>query len=617
MSYLCHTGALSSCLTLRTGAYAVISLLTLPQKSAFSYHYLRIETTGAPGQATSHRRSKQMENLLIAALVRAGLCKEHAGLSSKRTGRQLRRYNVRPQGTRTRQLPFSVTTRGYHLEPSGFRQQVERPKEATRDEYYGLLDYYDEPSAHGIQASELPLSTTASPAAAKQERSGAVSASHELQLAQVERNPTDAPDPQKAPAAQRGLGEPDDVEDQRAIDRLKKTLTGPGCSHETLYDLYQALPKPRLSYLSLPEIRLLLRGLTVVERKTVPTMMRYLSVVDDLKEVGISLTVGEWNSKMAFIGRSMGQVTASEMESALHTFKDMELGHGLPANHVTFNVLFDLAAKAGKFGLAEEILGEIKLRGLDLDRYAHVGKIFYRGLMGDGDGIRAAYRQLVDEGHFVDTVVLNCVIGALLRAGEAPAAHHVYERMKGLHASRQEAPLPPRHWHDVRKLGKALQKAAKDTKGDSKRHLRIQKEAAFAPDLRTYRILVHHHSVETGKLDYVTGLLHDMQWYDLPLHGSIFLALLRGFGTHGGIGYSLWTISKLELVWTAFLRALDGRVDGIYLGMSITTWCLRAYAKCGNTDRMLEVWEQIKLRWKPKPSELYVVHKVIKNIMKR
>lgn len=532
-----------------------------------------------------------MENFLIGVLVRAGQCKDHTIRPDRAPCRPPSRLPTSSYLSRRRSQALGTIVRSYHATTSCYQEALGRHKGASREDYLNLVDHYAEIPTDDTQSSTPPSPASLLPPTTEGQPRG--------------ENP---------PAVDPRL--PEDEHVKTAVKNLEDALVVSDHPQETIYELYTALPLPRIEYLTLPMIRLLLRRLSVVERKSVPTMMRYLSVVDDLKAAGIPLTAGEWNSSISFAGRCLGRVTAAEVESALHVFREMELEAGVRADHVTFNILFDLAAKAGKFVLAELMLQEMQARGVDLNRFGGVGLIYYYGLKGDGDGVRAAYRRLLDDGHIVDTVVLNCVIAALIKAGETPAAEQVYERMKVFYASRKGGPLPPRRWRDVRSLGKALQREANLAKGDTERLRKLQEAAILAPDLRTYRILVNHHSIKTGQLDQITTLLHEMRWYEVPLHASIFIALFKGFSLHGGIRYATWTKTLLENVWTAYLEAVDRGVDGVYMGKWVVIWCLRAYGKCAGKRGMLEVWEEAKKRWEPTGDELEAVKKIIRVIMK-
>ena len=104
-------------------------------------------------------------------------------------------------------------------------------------------------------------------------------------------------------------------------------------------------------------------------------MFRYLSVMDDLNAVGSSLDQSEWTTAIAFVGHSFPRICGSSVEAAILEWKDMEQKAKLTSGHVTFNIFFDLATKAEKFGLADMILKEMNSRRLSLSRFAHVGLI--------------------------------------------------------------------------------------------------------------------------------------------------------------------------------------------------------------------------------------------------
>ncbi|SLM40862.1 Pentatricopeptide repeat [Lasallia pustulata] len=408
----------------------------------------------------------------------------------------------------------------------------------------------------------------------------------------------------------------DDTNDEAlAIEKFLRALRDENAPPEDLYELYQALPFPRITYLSEDLRRDLLRRLSIVQRKNQQTMLRYLTVVDDMKAAGLELTSGEWSSSIAFAGRCMARVTAAQVESALHIWKEMELVAKVKGTNVTFNILFDIATKAGKFVLAEMILKEMKARGLAVNRFARVGLIYYYGLKGDGEGVRKAYKELVEVGEIVDTVVLNCVIVSLIRAGELPAANLVYERMKRMHARRTGIRLPSRDWKGSRELGRMLNRAAKSYRSDPEKRQRLQDEQSLAPNLHTFSIFVDHHVTRTGELQSIATLLDEMQFFDVALHGSMFIKLFKGFATHGGIRYSSWTRARLESVWVSFQAALDEGIEDIRVGKWISIWALRAFTKCCGKQRTLQIWEELKSRWKPDASESEVISGVLYKLL--
>ena len=402
----------------------------------------------------------------------------------------------------------------------------------------------------------------------------------------------------------------------QAIEALSQVLARQDSTQETVFNAYSVLPFPGVSHLPSETRRLLFHRLSVVEIKNQQSSMRFLSVVDDMKAADLPIPKEAWNSAIAFTGRCFVRVTAVEVEGAIRMWKEMEQEAGVQSSSVTFNILFDVATKAGKFVLAEMILQEMVNRRLPLNRFARTGIIYYYGLKGDGQGVRRAYRELVDSGHIVDTVVIDCVMVSLLKAGELPAAYQVYERMKQMFAQKTGVKVPSHGWKEIRDIGHVLEKAELALKGDPGRLQLLQDEQLLAPGLRTYAILIEHHVSVTGELRRVTHLLDDMLSIGVPIHGKIFLKIFKGFAYHGGVRYTSWTKVRLESVWAAFSSALDTQTEDVHLQKWMTVWIIRGFAKCCGRSRALEIWPELKTRWKAEIEELDVVHHLLRDILR-
>ncbi|RFU36099.1 hypothetical protein B7463_g162, partial [Scytalidium lignicola] len=410
---------------------------------------------------------------------------------------------------------------------------------------------------------------------------------------------------------------PADSETKLKLHDLEEALKDFSKDPMEIYQLYRTLPRPRAPYLPASTRHKLLRHLSVVERKDEQSMLRYLSIIDDMKETSIPLSTAEWTSAISFAARYVGTSTAAEVEAALHMWREMEHIAGVRGNEATFNVLFDVACKAGKFTLAEMIYKEMEARGFAFNRYHHVSLIHYHGLKGDGDGARAAYRDLVEAGEIVDTVVLNAMVSALISAKEANAAENIYERMKRMHLERSEARLPPRDYKERRQINLILMKMAKSLKKDPSKRARAQRRSVVAPDVQTYRILVNYFAVQEGDLEKTAKFLDEMKWFNVPLNGAIFLALLKGFANHGGIRYSSWTQERLESVWQAFMQSIHDETEDLYISKWMVTWALRAFAKCTGKSRTLEVWDEVKTKWNPDEVELDFVMNTLRPLLER
>lgn len=429
---------------------------------------------------------------------------------------------------------------------------------------------------------------------------------------------------------------------QRAIQHRLSNPYKTDIDH--VYRLYEELPEPRILYLP-ANTRHRLMMVLGREEKNRASMLRYFAVVADIQRAGLCLTRAEWNSCVAFASRWVGHVSERETSAAVQMWKEMETDAATPGNAVTFNILFDVASKAGNFALAELVYKEMDKRNLKWNRYHHVSLIHFFGLKMDSDGIRAAYKEMVEAGELIDTVVLNCVISGFLRCGEEYAAERVYERMKVAH---ERAPrMPYRNYMDDKILTKVLIMFAKvsrhaakhaseqeekgdvagtaedafhgDVKGDLsatsvlglsakdkdagaesngdggalRKH--FQKHSPITPDIQTYRILLNHYAIRMAALDKVALFLDDMKWLQIPLHGAIFLAIFKGFAFHGGPGQT-WSRGRLLSVYKAFWAAVTENANGIYVDEWMARWILRAFHRCDTEEKVLEVWTELKSR---------------------
>lgn len=367
---------------------------------------------------------------------------------------------------------------------------------------------------------------------------------------------------------------------------------------EYIYRLYQRLPEPRIPYLH-AKIR---HNLTLVfgrEEKNRASMLRYFAIISDIQNSGLRLIRAEWNSVLAFAARFVGTSTETEVAAALQHWQEMESEAGIKGNSVTFNILFDVASKAGNFVLAEMLYKEMEKRKLKYNRYHHVSLIHFFGLKMDSDGVRAAYKEMVEAGEIIDSTVLNCVIAGFLRCGEEYAAEHVYERMKSAHSRAPKMPF--RNYMKDVVVTKVLTMFARISResasqgNDNALHKHLQKLSPIVPDLHTYRILLNHYAVRMSALEKVAQFLDDMKYFHVPLHGAIFLALFKGFALHGGPGQR-WSAQRLQNVWKAFQTALAENANGLYVDAWMAQWILRAFKKCETEDRVWQVWAELRPR---------------------
>jgi len=392
---------------------------------------------------------------------------------------------------------------------------------------------------------------------------------------------------------------------------FRRLLEDKSTPNHILFDAYRQLPAPRASFLTERNLRVFLNRLSWNKKVTEPVMLRFLSVLDDMKTSNIEILSREWNSAIHFAGRFTGGFSPSDIQFAMQMWKEMEQEAGVESDHVSFTILFDMASKAKKFVLANTILKEMERRKLHFSRATRMSLIFYHGLRGDGDSVRQEYANMVAAGEIIDTMVLTNVIASLIHAGEPSTAEYTFERMKSLHAERAGPTLPPQGWRANRMLHKVLTSAAERWRDNPEARSYIQEAAPLAPNVTTYRVLIEYHAVEMGNLDRTFSLLEEMEKFGILPDGKIFFWLLAGFADHGGVRYSSWNWPRLEQVMAQFFTACEERPEEVELEHGIAVIAVTAFAQCANAERTREIWDEIKSKWTPSERTVFAVTRVL------
>ncbi|RMD43099.1 hypothetical protein DV735_g2004, partial [Chaetothyriales sp. CBS 134920] len=348
-------------------------------------------------------------------------------------------------------------------------------------------------------------------------------------------------------------------------------------SNKALFDAYKQLPSPGVAYLPSGVIRLFLQRMSTPWAKSEKAMLRYLSLIDDMQRANLPISRAEWSSAIYLAGRSFPRVTTHDMKFAFKLWREMEQEAGVQSHHVTFNILFDIAVRAGRFPIAQSMLKEMHDRGLKLNRLGRVTLIFYHGLREDGDAVRKAYRDFIDAGEIVDTLVLTCVMASLFNAGEPTAAEQIYERMKDLQKRFQLRQRPdgsetlymryPKgaHSHTIdhemasNSLGRVLLKAPNLKRVLPEHHQELQSIMPLTPNYKTFGAMIAHHANVSGNLDRLTVIMNEMvELFNLPFRPVHFQLLFKGFALHGSMNeHSTWNLQRLDLAWAACKSAIQ------------------------------------------------------------
>ena len=385
-------------------------------------------------------------------------------------------------------------------------------------------------------------------------------------------------------------------------------------SLRTIYETYKRLPEPRMLYVPHQWRYFLMKAMGIPATRDMESMLRYFALLADIKTAGLTVRLTQWNYALAFVQKSKNWVTTQDNESALQLWREMEHSAGVKGNDVTFNILFDVASKTGNFALAEMIHKEMEARGIQPNRFNHVSLIRFFGLKLDTDGMIAAYEEMVQAGELVDTVVLNCLISGFLRSGDEGAAENIYERMK--QGKTYKSLMPDRDYTTGKVMTKVLIMFARVGKRHPALREKLQGSVALTPDLQTYKLLVEHSAVRLGDLAKVTKYLDEMRMLDIPIHATIFLALLKGFFHHGGLPDSEWSKQRLDGVLSALYEARDQNVKGFRIRRWLVLWGMRAMKKCSHDNEEVErTFSDMSLRWDISPDGQQFMEVVLEKIL--
>lgn len=347
---------------------------------------------------------------------------------------------------------------------------------------------------------------------------------------------------------------------------------------QQLFRLYRDLPSPGVANLSKESRGRLLRQFANPPNRRAIDARRYLALVEDMIKAGLPMSRSLWSSAIHLAGRGgNGKVFERNMIQAIGLWQQMEHIAGIKADEVVFNILFDIAIKGHQFIVAHRLEVEMQKRGIGFSRDGLVSKIYYYGMQKDVEGIRNTFDKFVDSGELVDTVVLNCLIAAFLRAGDMESARQLYGQMMEAQKSAQGTNSPSSHIPSLsteftlyraktRELGRMLRGAKSLRKRLPESHRAIQSSVPMTPDTRTFYIFLRHCVHGTGDLSMFMSVLHDMEkTFAVPPRHFVYILLFEGFAIHGRRKRSSWSVEKLRLAWHSFIRAVrdsQGRQPG-------------------------------------------------------
>lgn len=370
-------------------------------------------------------------------------------------------------------------------------------------------------------------------------------------------------------------GSPDAIEESEVQDFLT-ALRDKTKSIQYLFMLYRRIPGTGVQKLSNRSRAIFLRRLGAPAQRRRVDARRYVAVLDDMAAADIPMTRSHWTTAIHLVGRGTagGRVSPRELEQAIGVWRRMEHMAGLKADRVVFNVLFDIALRAEQYTVVERLLAEMRSRGLDLDRFGRVSYIVYKGELGDVDGLHQAFDDFVASGEIVDTVVMNCLITAFMRAGDFHAAERIYLHMMDARKaigqrSKVDSLFQPSltaefsiYRTQTKTLGRHLQRTSGVSYNISPSlHDRARRQSyPLTPDMRTFHVMLSYYTRIAGDLNGVMSILKDMKaTVRATPNGLVYFLIFDGFARFGG-WKEQWSAENLREAWKAcFELILDSQ----------------------------------------------------------
>ena len=335
------------------------------------------------------------------------------------------------------------------------------------------------------------------------------------------------------------------------------------------------------------------------EKKVASALLRYFALLEELRACKIPITRQQYNYALALAAGYVDTIKHEEWVNCMTIWKSFEESTEIRGNEFTFNILFNVATKAGLYDMAQNILQEIETRKLPLDRYYDVSLMFFHGVMGDLPGLLRAYQGMVDAREMIDIVALNCLLTGILRCGETAQALDIYAYMKELHSRS----LVWDHYFD-RVMQKRLMKSfSRMAKSSPSMHRHFQNQVVVKPNKKTFQILIDHFAINKGDWDTTSSIIRDMAHFRIATHGRVFLALFKAFARFGRLPDTQWTEDRFHRVLGAFLTAAEkdkrarrrssasdgvdeyrADMDGVYVGRWTVVWAVWAVTGIRDTS---------------------------------
>ena len=398
------------------------------------------------------------------------------------------------------------------------------------------------------------------------------------------------------------------------VNLLRKQLRYLNPHIESVFAAYLNIPFPRIKHMPDYVVADLLKVIRQSQSKSDKAAERYFVVMDDMVASGIAPSVRDFTSALWLVGRSNDSDPKLGLDRALDIFSRMEQHGNRRAHTVTFNTLGDLTLRARRFDLFKKTLQQMSARELREDRFTCLLRLRYFGLIREPAKVKQTYRDMISDGHLIDTTVLNCVIKNLMISGDTATAEKTFERMKETTdpITQENQVETSQAWNHQQQLAKILQYSSWLFQSDSDSLGQLQRSTPTSPNTYTYRLIIRYHCFTTKSLHRIVDLLDEMQQAGLFITRPIFYMVFAGFSTNSSGKFSPWNATQLEAIFDLFVQCvkwsrrseLETHTRGekfdhcCDFNERVTEAILQAFAEHTDGVRVRAVWKEIRSMWR-------------------
>jgi Pentatricopeptide repeat domain len=397
---------------------------------------------------------------------------------------------------------------------------------------------------------------------------------------------------------------------------------------DTIFELYDILPVPRVCYLTHKELHTLLVILGRQNDGLNSVATRYMNLIRDMQDNDTPVLLPEWTRLIDTIGK--GFKFPEDVRTGVVTKVLAEMGEsGLKPDIVLFTSLLSIAVRQHDTHLIQTILDKMRNANVKHNLMTWTECIKFAGNQGNVNMIHMIFEEFAKTKMIVDIVFINELLEAFFNASQPHIAELIYLRLRGFaETCFEKGAYPPvrskiqvraeRRYimgdEDIRiQRQREIQVELRQRRIDPTvlRHAdgsptRLYKKILLSvgvkttpyntmlvPNRSTIKQFISYHCHYTGRMRDVSFYLNDMDRFGVPANYGTYVDILHAFFMWHRSNKD-WNAERLENVFSIIRKgAMDGNPPFPITYVLVLT-AIRAYGQVLGGREAREVWELLR-----------------------